>query len=92
MASIPRPYRLQVWQMHRKIKQTLLACISLVQSIKCNWLKLLKVKTLPLKHLAKAYDYVQQIGKTPIVVNDSRGFFTSRVFGTFVQEGLRLLA
>ncbi|WP_445116652.1 3-hydroxyacyl-CoA dehydrogenase NAD-binding domain-containing protein [Acinetobacter sp. WZC-1] len=42
--------------------------------------------------LAKAYDYVQQIGKTPIVVNDSRGFFTSRVFGTFVQEGLRLLA
>ncbi|MDP4360861.1 3-hydroxyacyl-CoA dehydrogenase family protein, partial [Escherichia coli] len=35
---------------------------------------------------------VQQIGKLPIVVNDSRGFFTSRVFGTFVQEGLRLLA
>lgn len=35
---------------------------------------------------------MQQIGKLPIVVNDSRGFFTSRVFGTFVQEGLRLLA
>lgn len=42
--------------------------------------------------LAKAFDFVQQIGKLPIVVNDSRGFFTSRVFGTFVQEGLRLLA
>lgn len=42
--------------------------------------------------LAKAYDFVQQIGKTPIVVNDSRGFFTSRVFGKFVQEGLRMLA
>lgn len=42
--------------------------------------------------LAKAYDFVLQIAKTPIVVNDSRGFFTSRVFGTFVQEGLRLLA
>lgn len=42
--------------------------------------------------LAKAYDFVQQIGKIPIVVNDSRGFFTSRVFATFVQEGLRLLA
>ena len=41
---------------------------------------------------AKAFDFVQQIGKTPIVVNDSRGFFTSRVFGSFVQEGLRLLA
>jgi 3-hydroxyacyl-CoA dehydrogenase/enoyl-CoA hydratase/3-hydroxybutyryl-CoA epimerase len=42
--------------------------------------------------LARAYDYVQQIGKTPIVVNDSRGFFTSRVFGTFVNEGIAMLA
>ncbi|WP_374512136.1 3-hydroxyacyl-CoA dehydrogenase NAD-binding domain-containing protein [Niveibacterium sp.] len=42
--------------------------------------------------LAKAYDFVQQIGKTPIVVNDSRGFFTSRVFGTFTNEGAALLA
>ncbi|HVP08477.1 MAG TPA: 3-hydroxyacyl-CoA dehydrogenase NAD-binding domain-containing protein [Burkholderiales bacterium] len=42
--------------------------------------------------LARAYDYVQQIGKTPIVVNDSRGFFTSRTFGTFVQEGCAMLA
>ncbi len=41
--------------------------------------------------LRKAYDYVRQIGKTPIVVNDSRGFFTSRVFGTFVDEGQALL-
>jgi 3-hydroxyacyl-CoA dehydrogenase/enoyl-CoA hydratase/3-hydroxybutyryl-CoA epimerase len=38
--------------------------------------------------VARAYDYVQAIGKIPIVVNDSRGFFTSRVFGTFVMEGL----
>ena len=42
--------------------------------------------------LAKAYDYVLQIGKTPIVVNDSRGFFTSRTFGTFVQEGTAMLS
>jgi 3-hydroxyacyl-CoA dehydrogenase / enoyl-CoA hydratase / 3-hydroxybutyryl-CoA epimerase len=41
--------------------------------------------------LAKAYDYVAAIGKTPIVVNDSRGFFTSRVFGTFVREGAVML-
>ena len=41
--------------------------------------------------LAKAYDYVLQIGKTPIVVNDSRGFFTSRVFGTFATEGIAML-
>jgi 3-hydroxyacyl-CoA dehydrogenase/enoyl-CoA hydratase/3-hydroxybutyryl-CoA epimerase len=41
--------------------------------------------------LRKAYDYVQQIGYMPIVVNDSRGFFTSRVFGTYMDEGLQLL-
>lgn len=39
----------------------------------------------------KAYDYVLQIGKLPIIVNDSRGFFTSRVFGTFADEGARLI-
>ena len=41
--------------------------------------------------LARAFDYVLQIGKTPIVVNDSRGFYTSRVFGTYVMEGLAML-
>ena len=41
--------------------------------------------------LAKAYDVVRQIKKTPIVVNDSRGFFTSRVFGTLVLEGVAML-
>jgi 3-hydroxyacyl-CoA dehydrogenase/enoyl-CoA hydratase/3-hydroxybutyryl-CoA epimerase len=41
--------------------------------------------------LRKAYDYVQQIGYMPIVVNDSRGFFTSRVFGTYLDEGQILL-
>ena len=41
--------------------------------------------------LRKAYDYVRQIGYLPIVVNDARGFFTSRVFGTYLDEGLQLL-
>ncbi|WP_201596195.1 3-hydroxyacyl-CoA dehydrogenase NAD-binding domain-containing protein [Psychrobacter fulvigenes] len=41
--------------------------------------------------LAKAFDYVLQIGKTPIVVNDSRGFYTSRVFSTYVSEGVAML-
>ncbi|GGB31368.1 3-hydroxyacyl-CoA dehydrogenase [Flexivirga endophytica] len=41
--------------------------------------------------LARAIDVVQQIGKLPIVVNDSRGFYTSRVFGTLVLEGVALL-
>ncbi|WP_425997080.1 3-hydroxyacyl-CoA dehydrogenase NAD-binding domain-containing protein [Caulobacter sp. DWR1-3-2b1] len=42
--------------------------------------------------LAKSIDYVLKIKKTPIVVNDSRGFYTSRCFGTFVQEGLEMMA
>jgi len=42
--------------------------------------------------LAKAYDVVQQIKKTPIVVNDSRGFYTSRVIGFMVNEGMAMLA
>ncbi len=42
--------------------------------------------------LARGFDYVMQIAKTPIVVNDSRGFYTSRVFGTYVMEGLAMLA
>ena len=41
--------------------------------------------------LAKAFDFARQINKTPIIINDSRGFFTSRVFGTFLDEGARLL-
>ncbi|MEQ8328666.1 MAG: 3-hydroxyacyl-CoA dehydrogenase NAD-binding domain-containing protein [Parvibaculum sp.] len=41
--------------------------------------------------LAKAMDYVKQIRKTPIVVNDSRGFYTSRCFGTYVGEGIAML-
>ena len=42
--------------------------------------------------IAHALDYVQQIRKIPIVVNDSRGFFTSRVIGKFINEGIRMLS
>lgn len=41
--------------------------------------------------LAVAVDYVRKIRKTPIVVNDSRGFYTSRVFSTYTSEGMELL-
>lgn len=47
-------------------------------------------KTRP-EALARALDFVAQIRKTPIVVNDSRGFYTSRVFQTFIHEGMELL-
>lgn len=41
--------------------------------------------------LALAIDYVKKIRKTPIVVNDKRGFYTSRVFSTYTDEGIRLM-
>ncbi len=41
--------------------------------------------------LAKTFDYVLQIGKTPIVVNDSRGFYTSRTIGAYINEGMEML-
>ncbi|MBL4746635.1 MAG: enoyl-CoA hydratase/isomerase family protein [Flavobacteriaceae bacterium] len=44
------------------------------------------------KTLAIAMDFVTQIRKIPIVVNDGRGFFTSRVFGKFVNEGIGMLS
>ena len=42
--------------------------------------------------VARAFDYVQALGKIPIVVNDSRGFYTSRTFGTFITEGTNMLS
>jgi 3-hydroxyacyl-CoA dehydrogenase/enoyl-CoA hydratase/3-hydroxybutyryl-CoA epimerase len=42
--------------------------------------------------LARAIDYTRLIRKTPIVVNDSRGFYTSRVIGTFLHEGIAMVA
>jgi 3-hydroxyacyl-CoA dehydrogenase/enoyl-CoA hydratase/3-hydroxybutyryl-CoA epimerase len=41
--------------------------------------------------IAKALDFAGQLRKTPIVVNDSRGFYTSRCFGTYVNEGMQML-
>ncbi|OKJ62955.1 3-hydroxyacyl-CoA dehydrogenase [Streptomyces sp. CB02009] len=41
--------------------------------------------------IARAFDLVRQINKTPIVVNDSRGFFTSRVIGHFINEGVAMV-
>jgi 3-hydroxyacyl-CoA dehydrogenase/enoyl-CoA hydratase/3-hydroxybutyryl-CoA epimerase len=41
--------------------------------------------------VATALDYVRQIGKTPIVVNDSRGFYANRCVLRFTAEGLEML-
>ena len=58
---------------------------------KMKLVEIIKGKQTDDETVARAFDYVQALGKLPIVVNDSRGFFTSRVFGTFVMEGAAML-
>jgi 3-hydroxyacyl-CoA dehydrogenase/enoyl-CoA hydratase/3-hydroxybutyryl-CoA epimerase len=58
---------------------------------KMKLVEIIRGKQTDEETIARAYDYVQALGKLPIVVNDSRGFFTSRVFGTFVMEGAAML-
>jgi len=58
---------------------------------KMNLVEIIRGRRTSDATLAHAYDFVQQIRKTPIVVADGRGFYTSRVFGAFCDEGVRLL-
>ena len=58
---------------------------------KMKLVEIIRGKSTDDETVARAFDYVQALGKIPIVVNDSRGFFTSRVFGTFVMEGAAML-
>ena len=58
---------------------------------KMKLVEIIRGKATDDETVARAFDYVQALGKIPIVVNDSRGFFTSRVFGTFVMEGAAML-
>ena len=55
-------------------------------------LEIIKGEATSEETLGRALDLAKQIKKTPIVVNDSRGFFTSRVIGTFINEGIAMLA
>src|SRR5436305_6853677 len=54
-------------------------------------LEIIKGEQTSEETLYRALDVAKQIAKTPIVVNDSRGFFTSRVIGTFINEGIAML-
>jgi 3-hydroxyacyl-CoA dehydrogenase/enoyl-CoA hydratase/3-hydroxybutyryl-CoA epimerase len=58
---------------------------------KMQLVEIIKGKQTHAQALAVAMDYVKRIRKTPIVVNDSRGFYTSRVFGTYTREGMEML-
>ncbi len=59
---------------------------------KMNLVEVIVGKETSEKTLAAAIDYVIAIRKVPIVVNDGRGFFTSRVFGKYINEGIAMLA
>ncbi|MCJ7757272.1 MAG: 3-hydroxyacyl-CoA dehydrogenase NAD-binding domain-containing protein, partial [Gillisia sp.] len=59
---------------------------------KMNLVEVIVGKETSEKTLAAAIDYVTSIRKVPIVVNDGRGFFTSRVFGKYINEGIAMLA
>ncbi len=54
--------------------------------------EIIKGKGTSEETLAKTMDYVLRIKKTPVAVNDFRGFYTSRVFGTYPEEGMTMLA
>jgi 3-hydroxyacyl-CoA dehydrogenase/enoyl-CoA hydratase/3-hydroxybutyryl-CoA epimerase len=54
-------------------------------------LEIIKGEQTSEETLYRALDVAKKIKKTPIVVNDSRGFFTSRVIGTFINEGIAML-
>ncbi len=58
---------------------------------KMKLVEIIRGKQTDDESVARAFDYVQALGKIPIVVNDARGFYTSRTFGTFVMEGAAML-
>ena len=58
---------------------------------KMKLVEIIREKLTDDETVARAYDYVLALGKLPIVVNDSRGFYTSRTFGTYVMEGAAML-
>ena len=69
-------------------RRTSSACTSSRRWTRCRWSRSSAASGPATPTLARAFDLVRRIGKTPIVVNDSRGFFTSRVIGTFINEGV----
>ena len=67
------------------------ACTSSRPSTRCRSSRSSRASGPGDEALARAFDLVRQIKKTPIVVNDSRGFFTSRVIGHFINEGVAMV-
>ena len=85
-APTPPPCRSPAWPRACSARPTSSACTSSPPWTRCRCWRSSAASRPPTSALARALDYAAQIKKTPIVVNDSRGFFTSRVIGTFVNE------
>ena len=75
----------------RPSRRTSSGCTSSAPSTRCRWWRSSAASRPPTTPSPSALDVVMAIRKTPIVVNDSRGFYTSRVIGTMVNEGLAML-
>ena len=58
---------------------------------KMKLVELIKTKETSLQTISKAFDFINQIKKIPILVNDGPGFYTTRVFMRYVMEGMALL-
>ena len=87
----PRPCRSPAWPKPRRGRRTSSACISSRRSRRCRWSRSSSARRPRRRRSPARMDFVQKIRKTPIVVNDSRGFFTCRVCGAFISEGHRML-
>ena len=67
------------------------ACISSRRWTRCSWSRSSRARRPRRRRSPRPTTTCWQIGKTPIVVNDARGFYTSRTFGTYVMEGCAML-
>ena len=79
------------WPRASRARPTSSGCTSSPPWTRCRCWRSSRASRPSDETLYRALDVAKQIKKTPIVVNDSRGFFTSRVIGTFINEGIAML-
>ena len=87
-STLPITGLAKAWSQARRTSS---ASTSSRRSRRCRWSRSSSARKPAPKRSPRRWIMSPQIRKTPIVVNDSRGFYTSRCFGTYVQEGLSLL-
>ena len=86
------PYRSPIWPRHPRGLNSSSASTSSHPLKRCSWSKSSRAKETGDRAVAKALDYVRQIRKTPIVVNDARFFYANRCIIPYINEGVRMIA